>query len=75
MFNPLTPIIAEQHRKTLLGGAAQRKPLLAAGETQPGIRQRLLVTLGSLLVSTGLRLQGHNQTALPAGSETLQRGR
>jgi hypothetical protein len=75
MFNPLTPIIAEQHRDKLLEEATKKRALVAVRKTGHHLRERLCVGIGGFLISSGLRLQAPYQPALPARPETLQPGR
>jgi hypothetical protein len=75
MFNPLTPIIAEQHRDNLLERARKRRSLAAVRKSSPSLKERLCVGIGGFLISSGLRLQAPYQPALPARPETLQPGR
>ena len=74
MFNPLTPIIAEDHRDQLLDEATRSRSLITARKVTPRFKDRLCVSIGGFLVSTGLRLQAPYRPALPACSETLQPG-
>jgi len=75
MYNPMTPIIAEQHRDKLLDGTPESRSYITARKVMPHLKERLCVSIGGFLVSTGLRLQAPYQPALPARSETLQPGR
>ena len=75
MYNPLTPIIAEQHRDRLLDAAQERRTLLAAMATRPSIKERFCVRLGALLIATGLKLQEAYNPPLPPCSETYNHGR
>ncbi len=75
MYNPLTPIIAEQHRDKLLDGAPTSRSFITAINVMPRLKERLCVGIGGFLVSAGVRLQAPYQPALSARSETLQPGR
>jgi len=74
MFDPLTPIIAEQNRDKLLEQARKKRSLVAVRKARPPLKERLCVGIGGFLVSSGLRLQAPYQPALPSRSETLQPG-
>jgi hypothetical protein len=75
MFDPLSPIVAEQHRDKLLQEATKRRSLVAIRTVRPPWKERLCVGIGGFLVSIGSRLQVPYRPALPARPETLQPGR
>lgn len=74
MYNPLTPIVAEQHRRDLLNDATQNQTRLTSA-TRPGLKERLFIRVGGLLVSTGLWMQRRYLPTIYVRPETTRSGR
>jgi hypothetical protein len=74
MYNPLTPIVAEQHRRDLFSDATQSRTG-ATSTTRSSLTERLVVRVGALLVSTGLWMQRRYVTNIYVRPETTRSGR
>ena len=74
MYNPLTPIVAEQHRRDRLSDATQNQSRLTSA-TRPSLKERLFIRVGGLLVSAGLWMQRRYVPTIYARPETTRSGR
>jgi hypothetical protein len=73
MYNSLTPIMAEQHRRDLLKDAAQSRARVTSA-ARPSIKERLFIRVGGLLVSAGLWMQRRYLPTIYVRPETTRSG-
>jgi hypothetical protein len=73
MYNPLTPIVAEQRRRDLLNGASQNRTRVTSA-TRHSLKERLFIRVGHLLVSAGLWMQRRYLPTIYVRPETTRSG-
>jgi hypothetical protein len=73
MYNLLTPIVAEQHRRDLLNAAPSRARVASA--PRPSLKERLFIRVGRVLVSAGLWMQRRYVPTIYVRPETTRSGR
>jgi hypothetical protein len=74
MYNPLTPIVAEQHRVDLFSDATQSRTRVTSA-VRTSLTERLVVRVGALLVSAGLWMQRRYLPNIYVRPETTRSGR